>query len=108
MMLRKTLFWMHLCAGSIAGVVILIMSVTGVLLMYERQIVNWADRGFRHAPPVAGAARLPVETLLAKAAGKPSAITLRADARGPAAVEFGRERMLYLNPYTGEVLGEGS
>jgi len=35
---RTVLFWLHLAAGTVAGVVVLIMSVTGVLLMYEKQI----------------------------------------------------------------------
>ena len=42
-LLRKVIFWCHLTAGAFAGVVILIMSVTGVLLTYERQIQRWAD-----------------------------------------------------------------
>ena len=65
MTLRKIFFWLHLAAGAIAGIVILIMSVTGLLLMYEKQIIEWADqRGYRSAPPP-GAPRLPVETLIA-------------------------------------------
>lgn len=32
--LRNVIFWCHLAAGACAGVVILIMSVTGVLLAY--------------------------------------------------------------------------
>jgi uncharacterized iron-regulated membrane protein len=52
--LRKIIFWCHLPVGVIAGVVILIMCVTGVLLSYEKQITAWADtRGYRSAPPTA-------------------------------------------------------
>ena len=40
---RKLVFWSHLVAGCIAGVVILTMSVTGVLLAFERQVTNWID-----------------------------------------------------------------
>ena len=42
--LRPFIFWPHLIAGVTAGVVILTMSVTGVLLAYEKQILAWADR----------------------------------------------------------------
>ena len=42
---RSILFWMHLAAGAFAGVVVLIMSVTGVALTYEKQMIEWADRG---------------------------------------------------------------
>jgi len=36
-MSRKTIFWLHLACGVSAGVVVLMMSVTGVVLTYERQ-----------------------------------------------------------------------
>jgi uncharacterized iron-regulated membrane protein len=39
--LRKTVFWIHLSCGVAAGLVIGMMSVTGVLLAFERQIVAW-------------------------------------------------------------------
>jgi uncharacterized iron-regulated membrane protein len=112
MSLRKMLFWIHLAVGCAAGAVILIMSVTGVLLMYERQITAWFDRDFRAAPPWAGAVRLPVETMLAnicsQKASMPSAITLRAALDAPAEVSFGREHVFFVDTYTGRVLGEGS
>ncbi|MEJ7607898.1 MAG: hypothetical protein WKF37_16905 [Bryobacteraceae bacterium] len=62
--IRKFFFWLHLSAGTVAGVVILSMAVSGFLLSYERQMVAFADRGFRSTPPSATAQRLPVETLL--------------------------------------------
>ena len=111
--LRKIIFWCHLPVGVIAGVVILIMCLTGVLLAYEKQITAWADtRGYRAAPPSAETRHLPVETLIGKAretrATTPTAITLKADASAPAEIAFGREATLFLNPYSGQVLGEGS
>jgi uncharacterized iron-regulated membrane protein len=107
-MLRKILFWIHLTAGVAAGVVIFIMCITGVLLGFERQIVARADRGpYRSAPP-AGAQRMGVEALLAKLPGSPDTLTLWSDPSEPAEAGFGRERTVYLNPYTGVVLGEGS
>ena len=114
---RTIVFWLHLLSGVTAGLVVLIMSVTGVLLMYERQILEWADRGYRSGPPptsaVFGAERLAVESLAARAlAARPgvqlSSIALQSDPEAPAAIGLGRGRNLYLNPYTGEVLGEGA
>jgi uncharacterized iron-regulated membrane protein len=110
--IRKVIFWLHLAAGLVAGSVILVMSVTGTLLMYERQITEWADRGYR-SDPVPGAARLSAEALLARAAAAapdatPASLTLQSDPAAPAAVSLGRGRSVYLNPFTGRVLGEGA
>ena len=80
MKLRTLIFWPHLIAGVTAGVVIFVMSVTGVLLTYERQLIAWSDSQFRSVPP-AGASRLPVETLLQTVATEhpdlsPTAVTV--------------------------------
>lgn len=111
--LRNVIFWCHLAAGATAGVIILIMSVTGVLLAYQRQIERWADtRAYVVTRPSPDAPRLPVEALLARAregqAASPSSFTLYADADEPATVSFQGGRNLFVNPYTGEVLGGGS
>ncbi|HEY0171461.1 MAG TPA: PepSY-associated TM helix domain-containing protein [Pyrinomonadaceae bacterium] len=111
--LRQVVFWCHLIAGAVAGIVILIMSVTGVLLAYERQIARWADtRGYEVSRPSPDAARMPVEALIAKAretqTTPPNSVTLYSDPAAPAAVSFPGGRTLFLDPYTGEVFGDGS
>jgi uncharacterized iron-regulated membrane protein len=111
--LRKIIFWCHLPIGIIAGLVILNMCVTGVLLTYEKQIISWADtRGYRSAPPTAESKRLPVEELINKArearGANPTAVTLKSDPAAPAEIGFGRETTLFVNPYTAAILGEGS
>ncbi|HEV8431249.1 MAG TPA: PepSY-associated TM helix domain-containing protein [Pyrinomonadaceae bacterium] len=111
--LRKIIFWCHLPVGAAAGVVILIMCVTGVLLSYEKQITSWADtRGYRAAPPTVETQHLPVETLINKAhesrGATPTAVTLKSDPAAPAEIAFGRETTIFVNPYTGAILGEGS
>ena len=63
MSLRRIFFWLHLTAGVLAGIVVLIMSLTGVLLMYEQQIIAWADREHCVAPS-SESRPLPLETLL--------------------------------------------
>ena len=112
MSFRKLVFWIHLAIGCLAGAIILIMSVTGVLLMYQRQVTNWFDRDLRAASPRAGSGRLPMETVLAgiysQKGATPSAITLRADPAAPAEVSYGRNQVFFVDPYTGSVLGEGS
>ena len=84
---RTVLFWLHLTAGVVAGVVVLIMSITGVALTYEKQMLEWADRRAWSAPSSAGAARLSPETLLARVReaqpeAAPTMLTLRAGPRG--------------------------
>ena len=111
--LRRIIFWCHLPIGVLGGVIILTMCVTGVLLAYEKQITLWADtRNYRSAPPSPEATRLPLDTLLAKTRearkAEPTAITLRSDKSAPAEVSFGREGKLFVNSYSGAVLGEGS
>ena len=109
---RKILFWCHLICGVIAGIIILIMSVTGVLLTYEKQMIAWADtRNYQLTPP-AGATRLPMETLVAKVRetqnAAPVSVTMRAGATEPVAFAFNGGRTIFANPYTGEVFGEGA
>ena len=111
--LRKIIFWCHLPVGVIAGLVILTMCITGVLLSFEKQITAWADtRSYRAAPPTPETKHLPVETLITKARDArgtaPTAITIKSDPAAPAEMAFGREATLFVNAYTGAVLGEGS
>jgi uncharacterized iron-regulated membrane protein len=112
--LRQIIFWLHLVTGVMAGLVIGVMSVTGVLLAFERQIVAFAERDVRTVqPPVDGISRLDLDALITKARvtvpeGKLSGVMLRADPTATLVVNFGRERTVFVNPYTGEVLGEGA
>ena len=110
---RTLVFWLHVLTGVSVGVVVLIMSVTGVLLTYEKQVTRWADtRGLNGAPASATAPRLGVEALVERARavspGTPTAVTWRTGANAPVEVVFGREGTLFLNAYTGEVLGRGA
>lgn len=110
--IRSVIFWIHLTVGVTAGIVVLIMSVTGVLLTYEKQMVAWADSGHRATPPAPGAPRLPAETLIAKVReARPKApLTTMAYKPGPTEpVMFGAGRdVLYVDPYSGAVLGGAS
>ena len=111
--LRRALFWCHLAAGSIAGAVILVLCVTGLLLAFQPQVLRFLERGVRRAPAVSGPDRPGAGMLLRLSAEaspetSPTAITISADPEESAAVAFGRERTLFLDPATGTVLGPGS
>jgi uncharacterized iron-regulated membrane protein len=111
MRLRSILFWLHLPLGVLAGAVILIMSVTGVLLTYQRQITAWADmRGYRVEP---AAQRLSADALIAKLSVsrpdlKPTALLIRSEPSAPASFTIGPGRQLFVDPYTGAAFGEGN
>ena len=107
---RSILFWMHLAAGAVAGVVVLVMSVTGVALTYEKQMIEWADRTAWAAPSPADAVPLSPETLLARVTAArpgtaPLSVTMRADRRAPATVTLADNTPLLVDPYSGTVIG---
>jgi uncharacterized iron-regulated membrane protein len=108
---RRVLFWCHLCGGAAAGLVILAMSVTGVLLTYQRQMQWWADTRHYRMTPSPEAPRVKSEVLFAAVdaldIGTPTALTVRSDPAAPAAVTAGT-KTIYVNPYTGVVYGEGT
>ncbi len=106
--LRRVLFWAHLCCGVVAGLFILSMSVTGVLLTYEHQIVESAEHR-NHVTPAAGQARLSVDALAEAARNAAAAdagnarlsLVFDADSTAPVAVNAGRVTAALLDPYTG-------
>ncbi|MCW5964547.1 MAG: PepSY domain-containing protein [Bryobacterales bacterium] len=108
---RRVLFWSHLVGGLAAALVILLMSFTGVMLTYEKQMIAWADRDFRLAEAPDGVTRLPLGELVGRVAEArkaiPSGIVVESDPLLPVAFQYGRAPVVYVNPYSGEVLGEG-
>lgn len=109
---RKIVFWLHLIAGVFAGTVVFIMSVTGVVLTFQKQMTEWADRSYWPAASMPGS-RLPVADLIARAVeaqpeGKPSAITFYADPAAPAVVTAPPGQNVFVNRYTGAATVGGS
>ena len=108
---RKVLFWLHLTAGVTTGIIIFIMCVTGVILTFEAQIKDYAESNVRYVKtPDGGAQKLAPNELFAKLReakpdAKPTGLTLKSDRNASAAFALGREGTLYMNPYTGEILG---
>lgn len=110
MTIRKIVFWMHLSCGVTAGLVIVMMSVTGVLLTYERQMMDWSIRSFYYEPSQ-DEKRLPLNELITAAdgyaqQGSPSTLTVSSDQAAPVGFQLSRFRTVYVNPYTAEVQGE--
>ena len=109
---RKALFWAHLACGILVGMVVLMMSVTGVLLTYERQIISWADRNhYRSEPSSANQQQPGLDELLAqtqKVDFQPSSITLLNDPSAAVVFQAGRGNTKHVNPYTGETVEPGN
>jgi uncharacterized iron-regulated membrane protein len=119
MVVRRLVFWLHLLTGITAGAVILVMAVTGVLLTFEPQIVDFAERNLRTVPPPpADAARVSLGKVVAAAqdarGGEQAGTVLTLDAATIQVVRWepfaganlGRKlRMLVRVLHTGEVGG---
>jgi uncharacterized iron-regulated membrane protein len=109
--IRKIVFWCHLTAGVTAGIVILAMCVTGVLLMYERQVLAWAEKSLRSRPPNGTASRRSPEALLLKLYAAqhviPATLTLHSDLTAAAEASV-VGRTFYLDVYSGQSAGEGA
>ena len=89
------------------------MAGTGVILMYEHQLVEYAERDVRDVVPPPGATTLSLDEIVAKARAQnpdapPTGLVLRNKPTASVAVGFGREGAVYVNPYTGSVLGRES
>lgn len=111
-MMRKTLFWAHLSIGITAGLFIFIMAATGVLLAFEKQVIDFVDRDIRFVAVPDQARPRPLNELLdsvrRSGAGDPTAIVLRDDPQAATQVSIGRGKTVYVDPYSGAVLGSSS
>jgi sulfite reductase (NADPH) flavoprotein alpha-component len=131
-MFKNALFQVHWFVGITAGIVLGIVGITGALLSFEHQIVDWMNRDVRSVE-VRAEAPLPAPVLLARiAAGNPGkriqSLSLDRDPERAARVTFAPEQRAgagqgaqggegrgprgetrYVNPYTAEVMqGEGN
>lgn len=112
MKIRSIFFWSHLAAGVLAGLIILTMSITGVLLTYERQIIDRAEQSYKMDTPT-NQSILSADELLA-IAGKSApdqqrfTITYKNDFDAIVQVSAGRGQAMLLDPHTGEIVYEGA
>ncbi|GHB02088.1 hypothetical protein GCM10009069_26090 [Algimonas arctica] len=110
MSFRKIMFWSHLVAGVAAGVFILLMSVTGVLLTYEKNMVNMARNSVNIAVRN-DAQRLSFDSLADRArtldrAGASLIVSRNPDA--PVLIQQRGQDPILLNPYTGDQITDPS
>jgi hypothetical protein len=108
MTFRSVLFWVHLAAGLVCGIVIGIMCLTGTALAFEKDLIAWSERDARRVDAPALATQLTLDELArrfreARPAAQPSAVVIQSDPRAAVAFTAGRTGTYYLNPYTGEL-----
>lgn len=109
---RKLVGKIHLWLGLASGLVVFVISLTGCILAFEQEIKN-ATEPYRYSKPPVGGRLLPPSVLKAKAEaalpGKPASGVLYEEPGRSASVGFYRADpeyyyVVYLDPYTGEVL----
>jgi uncharacterized iron-regulated membrane protein len=106
--IRKIIFWSHLLAGVIAGSVIAIMSVTGIAIAFEEEILRWQDRKVSviEAMPTPGTPLLSVAELKRRVGSKRpefqvASVAIFSDPQRAWEFRADGEELLYVNPFTG-------
>lgn len=114
-MIRTVLFRLHLSVALAAGLFIVTMAVTGVVLACEDAVMSLAERG-RSVAVREDRPRLSPDEIVRMAAdwdersgGPFTATSIEYRNRPGAAVQVhaGRDRRVFVDPYTGEVVGAG-
>lgn len=105
-MIREAVFRLHLSVAVVAGAVILMMAATGVVLSLEETVTGLAERRY-FVDAAYGETRLAPEEITAAVAFEATSLRYRAHPRAPVRVHEGRDRYTYVDPYSGEVLGQG-
>ena len=65
-MIRKAIFWSHLVVGTVVGLFILNMAVSGIAIAYSKQITAYAEHAQRTVAVPANTAPLDLEKLIAR------------------------------------------
>lgn len=121
---RKVVEWLHLWLGLVSGILVVIISVTGCLFVFQQEVNNWYYHKTLYVTPEQRPV-LPLSQLLDKAQaalgpGKPASYITTYTApdkawefscysgNDTAITYFGAIKYyeaVYVNPYTGEVTG---
>lgn len=110
---RKIIFWLHLISALFAGVIIFIMSVTGALLAFERQTIEFSEREARYVQVPPEAQKLSPQQVIdsvraARPDAKPASMAINNESGAAWMIGLGRDGTLFVDPYTGSITGEGN
>jgi uncharacterized iron-regulated membrane protein len=90
---RNVLLWLHLSIGVVTGLVIFYLSLTGILIAFKPQILDWSRFGSLDVT----AASLPLQDLLNRVNPQPEnfkALTLWREKPGVIEIQTGRDKKL--------------
>lgn len=109
---RKVIYWLHLICGLLAGIVIFIMCVSGAMLSFEKNILEFAEANVRNVavpidPTPLSISELTQRLIEQRPNLKPTALLVENRATRAVTYSIGREGQVFVNPYTGEITGEG-
>jgi len=102
MKIRPFIFWPHLVCGVAIGLIVFSLSLTGLLLMFERQVTEWADR-WNLTSHASDTAVLPLDELILRAAanGVTGTTIMVPRKSGEAIVVSEGRRRSSINPWDG-------
>mgnify|MGYP000267552717 CR=1 FL=1 len=106
MNIRKVLFWAHLLLGCSAAIFVFLMSITGVALTYERQMIKMAEQADYPITPTSRSKALPMADFVYIAKQYKTKITAEIvflnEQGAPVMIKDGRKTIAYLNPFTAQ------
>ena len=105
---RKAFLTLHTWVGLVAGIVLLIVALSGAALIFRTALERKLDAHRFIVTP--GASRLPIDALVERAraahpAGSVESVRFYGDPTMPLLVLFSTAEYVHMNPYTGAVLG---
>lgn len=104
---KQLLLDLHLWLGLISGLIVFILCLTGTVLVIQEPVERWANQNVLQVTP--GPERLPLETLIPQVAVQTgqefTGLMIPHDASQAIMLQKGRAPGVYVNPYSGEVLG---
>lgn len=103
MSFKRIVFWAHLVVGITFGLVILLMSATGVLLTYERQIIaHMEQRAVEQASGVQPLTVGEMARVVLENGGQPgNSLVFSNSAGAPVELSISRRETSLLDPYSG-------
>ncbi len=108
MLFRKIIFWIHLISGLVAGIVVAVMSITGIAIAFEEEILDWIDRDLARVEVPENGEPMRLEELIKRVRTErpdfpADYIIIPRNSRTAYQFMVGYGNPLYVDPYTGSM-----